>query len=198
MLLNIGIIALSALSYVTASSLPPLPPVGVYAFDESENATISIGRSWSGVHSVGKLQWPNITSASDAKFHLLSSLVSPDEVSRILQIVQSPQLEFDVDLDSVDMSSTYEFYVEKGGNADGIKEINGKPDQDLSVFEQRKPLREQLSAIMNPIVQDRILPFINKEYDRACTLSNSECTVCHSLVCVHLNSLLSSSIERSN
>mmetsp|Transcript_29430 Transcript_29430/g.54474 ORF Transcript_29430/g.54474 Transcript_29430/m.54474 type:complete len:574 (-) Transcript_29430:316-2037(-) len=174
--------ALCGVISITASSLPPLPPVRVYTFDETDNSTVNIGRSWSGVHSVGKMNWPNVTSASAAKFHLLSSLVSPDEVSRILNVVQSPQLEFDVDLDSVDMSSTYEFYVEKSGNADGIKEINGKPDQDASVFEQRKPPREQLSAIMDPIVRDRILPFVNKEYNRACSQSNSECTVCHSLV----------------
>ena len=162
-------------------SLPPLPRITPFLFNKSDNSSITIN-NWTGVLSQGQLKWPNVT-ASPAKFHVLSSLLSQHEVDSIVDIVQSPNLDLDVDLDSVDMSSTYEFYISRNGNSEGIKDITGKLDHDKDVFDKRTPIRDELSEIMNPIIHDRILPFVNDKYVKSCSLSNASCTVCHSLVC---------------
>ena len=162
-------------------SLPPLPRITPFLFNKSDNSSITIN-NWTGVLSQGQLKWPNVT-ASPAKFHVLSSLLSQHEVDSIVDIVQSPNLDLDVDLDSVDMSSTYEFYISRNGNSEGIKDITGKLDRDKDVFDKRTPIRDELSEIMNPIIHDRILPFVNDKYVKSCSLSKASCTVCHSLVC---------------
>lgn len=127
------------------------------------------------------LIWPNISS-SPASFSILSPLLTSDEVSSILSIVADPSIDFDTDADTVDNMETHEIYLQRSGSVDAIRDIGGKPDADPAVFEYRKALRDKLNTITEPIIRERILPFINSRYPAACGIMNQSCHVCHSLV----------------
>jgi hypothetical protein len=141
------------------------------------NRSISLG-NWNGVLAEGKLNWPRVNS-SPARFALLPSLLSSSEVSGILALVTDPSLAFDEDMDSVDQMTTHEFYVQRNGGIEPLRHINGKPDELSFVYEKRLPTREKLSAIMSPIIAERIVPFVNQRYSDAC---KNSCHVCQSLV----------------
>ena len=159
---------------------PPVPHVEPFLFS-SPNTTITLG-SWKGDLAVGSLHWPGLSSeaASSATFYVLPSIVAPDEVRSILNIVSNQGLEFDTDPDSVDGMSTHELYLEASGGVDSLTHIRGKPDGDRSVFESRSLARTALAAITSPIISERVLPFVNSRYASACGASG--CSVCQSLV----------------
>lgn len=129
--------------------------------------------------SAGSLVWPRLDAVPPAEFTVLASLLSPDEVQSILDVVEDESLEFDEDRDSVDDQATHEFYLERSGSVDGVRGITGKPDGDARVFASRLAARERLQEITRPIMQQRVVPFVNQAYASAC---KSNCFVCHSLI----------------
>jgi hypothetical protein len=163
------------------SGMPEPPHIPVFQFPADSNRTTSISDEWSGVIAEGQVEWKNVATAP-ATFSVLQSLITPKEVNSILAELSDPSIQFDDDADSVDGQPTFEFYLQRSGDIDHVKQINGKPDQSRDVFDARKPIRERIEAITRPIVEGRILPFVNERYQAACN-STDRCYVCHSLVC---------------
>lgn len=174
---------------VAASNIvyPPLIHVdSVYEF-LGPNETINL-RSfdqsvvWKGLLAQGRSEWDFRGSNEPALFSVLQSLVSRDEVEQILSEVKSPHIFFDLDMDTVDDKATYEIYLQRNGAIEGVRAIQGKPDQNEEIYEQRKPVREKLLNITNPILSERILPFVNNHYANVCNRSATGCHACHQLV----------------
>lgn len=147
----------------------PPPPLQMFDFD-SVNETISLAdQSWSSTVARGHLVWPHVRGSETppATFTVLAPLVSQDEVAALLAIVRNTSIEFDEDSDSVDRMSTHEFYLESSGGIDALASVHGKPDKDAAIFEARRPIRERLAALTRPIIQQRVVPFVN-EHVPAC------------------------------
>ncbi len=156
------------------------PPVQMGLYQLMNNETISLG-SWTGTVSKAKLTWPRLNSAP-ASFNVLSSLLTPEEVQSIMNLVADPHVDFDEDEDTVDGMATHEIYLQRSGGIDPIQAIPGKPDVDPGVFGSRLALRRSLDEITSPIIRDRILPYVNSAYSEACGIAGESCHVCHSLV----------------
>lgn len=146
---------------VAPTPAPQAPP-RVFEFPPGvSNETVAIG-TWSASVARGALAWPHVSDATPpATFSVIQSLASAEEVAAILDVVRDPSLQFDEDEDSVDAMTTHEFYLEADGGFNKLKSINGKPDTDAITFQARKPYRDRLSAITRPIIDNRILPFVN-------------------------------------
>lgn len=150
-----------------ASRLPlprPQQPVKLFEFTApNETSSIADG-SWSTIVARGSLAWPHVRSSETppATFSVLAPLVSESEVAQLLAIVRSAGIDFDEDSDSVDRMSTHEFYLESSGGIDPLASVYGKPDRDAAVFEARRPIRERLAALTRPIIQQRVVPFVNE------------------------------------
>merc|ERR1712061_39563 len=59
-----------------------------------------------------------------------------------------------------------------------------KLDNDAKIFESRKNVRARLKKIMDPIIENRVTPYVRKRFT-ACQQSVATyggCTACHSLV----------------
>lgn len=184
-----------------APPLPPAPtPPRVFEFPAGvSNETVTLG-AWSGSVARGALTWPHVSAATPpATFTVLQSMLSKEEVAAILAVVRDPALDFDADADSVDAMTTHEFYLDAGGFS-RLKAIDGKPDTDAATFRARQPYRDRLAAITRPIIEQRIVPFVNAHVP-SCGGRNAEgapralgtravgravngtgCSVCQSLV----------------
>jgi hypothetical protein len=144
----------------------PAPPPRLYSFPDAglPNTTVSVG-PWSSSVAAGALAWPHVDAATTppARFTLVPGLLSRDEVAALLDIVRdNPELEvFDEDADSVDGASTHEFYIEAAGSVASLAAVPGKPDTDPAVFAARAPHRARLSALLRPVIDGRIVPFVN-------------------------------------
>uniref|UniRef100_A0A7S1B1W6 Fe2OG dioxygenase domain-containing protein n=1 Tax=Noctiluca scintillans TaxID=2966 RepID=A0A7S1B1W6_NOCSC len=136
-----------------------------------QNKSITLGGRSVGYTEIAT-QWPGVDR--EAELVVLSSLLSHDEVSQLLRVVQAE--EFDEDTDSVDGLPTFEFYIE-AHNSKGLARVEGKPDVDPDIFARRAGPRERLVEITAPIVE-RLTPFINEQYPGC----KGRCHVCHSLV----------------
>lgn len=161
---------LLGLAAPTPTSVFPLPP-----------ATLGVNGTSLHLVSEGELVWP-LPSIPPATFAVFPSLVTQDEVKRILDIISRATL--DRDPDSVDNEPTLEYYLERSGTFRGITGIKGKPDSQPLTFKARLATREKLAAIARPIMQERILPLVNQRYREACRVNGEggQCRVCHSLI----------------
>ena len=84
---------------------------------------------------------------------------------------------------SVDGMPTYELYISKNQSTEAIRSIPGKAEgaakkKALELHEKRRPIREAVSRIIDPILEKKILPFINKQYPDC----GGACVPCFSLV----------------
>ena len=70
----------------------------------------------------------NLSSISSF-FQVISSLVTRDEINQLMELLSNNTLEFDEDGDSVDSLSTHEFYLQRNGNINDVRHIEGKLDQ---------------------------------------------------------------------
>jgi hypothetical protein len=145
-----------------------------YLFDPLANRSVRVGQLDLSVAD-GTLMWPGIERV--ANFSVITSLLTPAEVDLIISLLPR---DFDRDKDSVDDESTFEFYLEKNGSFDFIADIPGKPDNDPAVLAARMPARTALAAVVRPIMQSRIVPFVN-QYVPRCRPPN-KCRPCFSLV----------------
>ena len=103
------------------------------------------------------------------KFSKLVNLVSREDVERILNIVN--KINFNTNPDSVDGMSTYEIYLQGYNNNNKIN-INN----NVNFKNQQK----QLKNIIDPIMNNRIIPYIRKKYPNNDV--NRQCTPCYSLI----------------
>jgi hypothetical protein len=108
-------------------SPPPPRAFSTYLFPEKKNTTVLLGDNSFGL-ALGQLSWPQVHS-SNSSFAVVQSILSSDEISSILKLVQDPSLLYDEDPDSVDELATHEIYIQRNGNIEGVREIEGKLDQ---------------------------------------------------------------------
>lgn len=146
-----------------APTPPPQQPPRAFEFAmPNETVTLADG-SWSATVARGALAWPNVNAATPpATFSVIQSLISKQEVADILSIVRDSGIQFDQDADSVDAMATHEFYLESAGGFKPLTSIKGKPDTDASTFKARQPYRDRLAAITRPIMEARVVPFVNQ------------------------------------
>ena len=150
---------------------PPNASTVYFDLGPSANRTVRYG-SWVATAADGVLRWPAIQR--NAHFSVLQ-LMTEAEADQLRALL--PQ-SFDEDKDSVDLETTFEFYLEKHGSFDTIGGIPGKPDAEQAVLRAREPARAALAALLRPIVRERVAPFVN-DYVVAC---KHRCHVCFSLV----------------
>mmetsp|Transcript_50832 Transcript_50832/g.91354 ORF Transcript_50832/g.91354 Transcript_50832/m.91354 type:complete len:528 (-) Transcript_50832:50-1633(-) len=119
-------------------------------------------------------------------FDVLAKVVTQQEVADILRLLEKygSKNPFDSDPDTVDGMSTHEVYVETP-DMPTEPSTEAQPwmklDTDPRVFASRKKLRRRLKKIMDPIVKDRITPFVQERFP-SCRREAGNCTPCYSLV----------------
>ena len=120
----------------------------------------AFGERWLGTVVSGSVKWP--LSGWRANFHLLPSLIKTQEAAAMKELlVQAPD-DFDEDLDGVDKMVTYEFIISSAGARKAHDPV-------------REALRQRLRDITEPIIRDRIQPFVWERYPSAGA-------VCHSMI----------------
>ena len=140
----------------------------------------------------GEIGWPPPVEVK-ARFAVLRGVVRSHEVSRILELVNSSAHTFDTDPDTVDGFASHEIFVEQGDeplgagsnrqSAAAARAGAAKLDMDPEALASRAPLRRQLKAIMDPILQRRITPYVRQRYSRACAKDERRaCRPCYSLI----------------
>ena len=136
-------------------------------------------------------QSPNgTTNTTTASVSYVANLIPRETVEAILGILtRVPAL--DEDPDTVDAMPTFEIFVdspELSVNTEGEpREINmGKIlDVQPESFRQRRVLREELQAILQPLLEHRITPLVRHLYADVCNGnrgSHRQCTPCYSLI----------------
>jgi hypothetical protein len=103
----------------------------------------------------GELRYHAPANAS-AGFAILPALLQPSDVTSILEIVNSSDVTLERVPDSVDSMPSSEIYV--------YEDANEPPWLRAS----RAPLRKRLRALMDPLVEERITPFVRQRYPEAC------------------------------
>jgi len=160
---------------LTPESILPAP-----IFRDFANDTIELGGVKQAV-AFGEVLWKPPMNAS-SPFWVLPAVVRPDEVDSILALLKGTDLAFDTDPDTVDGMATHEIFVEN--RASGLGTDGGlKPDSNPAALAARRPLREKLRAIMEPILRERLTPFVRSQYSGPCGRGPGRaCTPCYSLV----------------
>ena len=132
-------------------------PPELYAFDAST--------TWRGVAvDEGTLRNPAIQL--NMTFGVARAIVTPAEVAAIRAVVDSPTAPaFDGDPDSVDGIKSHEIFVD---NDDLRARDRGEPirhqwgkDSDPAAFDERRRFRRELSKILDPILAERLTPYVN-------------------------------------
>ena len=164
----------------SASRLRPsdIPRMAVF-HGWTQNSTVELdGRRIPAAE--GELRWPP-PAAATVRLAILETVVTPAEVSKIRSLVADA--EFDTDGDSVDGIASHEMFVfQKSG---GKRNEAGQIDHDPAGFAARQPLRDALSAVMDPILRDRIDPYVRRRFPAQCGADappERACTPCSSLV----------------
>mmetsp|Transcript_62315 Transcript_62315/g.140933 ORF Transcript_62315/g.140933 Transcript_62315/m.140933 type:complete len:265 (-) Transcript_62315:1256-2050(-) len=114
-----------------------------------------------------------------SSFAVLPGVVPRSTIDQMLALLESPAAgAFDRDPDTVDGMPTYEMFI------DSFDLSNGKPsDRDPHSFAARRPLREKLKALTQPILNAYLTPFVRQRFPAACGKGPGRaCTPCYSLV----------------
>eukprot|EP00940_MAST-03C_sp_MAST-3C-sp2_P003158 g3158.t1 len=119
--------------------------------------------------------WPSIDR--EAEIYLSKGLLKSEEARAMIDILD--EVSFDEDADTVDEMSTFEFYIEKSGDQEHLKTIASKPDINAEIRARRKKARDRLKAIVDPVIQDRMIPLVSNIYSDKC---RDGCRVCFSFV----------------
>ena len=152
----------------------PQDTSAVLEFSENETRTLEgVERNgvWTGTHARAHLTWPRINHTSTV--HVFDSLVSEDEASQLIELLSKE--DFDVDKDTVDRMTTFEFYLQKNGNIEDVATIPGKPAHAA----KRQTVREAAVELTTPILEGRIVPLVNELYPNDC---HGQCRPCFSFV----------------
>lgn len=102
-------------------------------------------------------------------FSKLLQIATLNEVSEILNLVKSAT--FDIDPDSVDGITSYEFYIKSPDLTKNSKYNNN----DLNTSQ----IRNKLQKIIDPIINDRITPYLRTIYPNK---KKRECTACYCFI----------------
>ena len=128
----------------------------------------------------------------------LEGIVTRTEVTRMLELLEAvPTL--DTDPDTVDGFATQEIFVDNPSLRQEGGQAGGKPDhlESPQQVHERRQIRQKLLQITEPILRDRIVPFVRQRFPAVCnTTTNTNtttttrtprqrqrlCTPCYSLV----------------
>ncbi|GAX26325.1 hypothetical protein FisN_16Lh164 [Fistulifera solaris] len=169
--------ALDGYPRVDNQPLRPNDLPAVQLFNDWQNSTVSIlGNDALLLNvssgSIRQAGYSNYTS----QVELLSKIVTAEEVSRMLQLLNSPQTSLDQDPDTVDGFSTQEFFLDNDSLRNGE---SGKPGfESPEQAEHRRELRQALQNIAQPILEERITPYVNQRFPTC----QGRCTPCYSLI----------------
>jgi hypothetical protein len=139
------------------------------------------------VMQINKIDATSSSSATMSAAHIayLPKLVDKGSVRSLLSLLRGYH-DYDEDPDTVDGMPTYEIFV-----ASPDLESSSRPsmkilDQDSEALPERRRLRRKLSDILDPLLKNRITPFVQEHYAHICqkngTDPNRSCTPCYSLV----------------
>ena len=129
----------------------------------------------------GRMVWRdpmNVTST----FSVLPAVARPSEVTAIRTLLASAPI-FDTDPDSVDGTTSHEMFVFDGSPDSGGPSL--KTVADPARARERQRFRERLDAVMQPILQERLTPYVRQRFAEQCGQGREEarrCTPCYSLV----------------
>ena len=112
--------------------------------------------------------------SGSSRFYVLPALVSREEVQSILALVNGSDAPvLDADPDSVDGMTSHEIFVDNDELGAGTLRhrptaapVPGK--DDAREVAARRPLREKLRRIMQPILDERITAFVRQQYPESC------------------------------
>jgi TPR repeat protein len=183
------------------SDLPP--PALFHQFTQSRNVTLP-GKVEPQRVQLGTIHQINRIRKNQTQHHS-TQLSSSTEIAYLPQIVDSSSVEsllrwlrsypdLDEDPDTVDGMTTHEIFVDNpeirlrqsSEDPHSLEPSIKVRDTDPVTLPERTRLRAQLQAILQPILQDRITPFVQMHYPNVCpqreTNSNRACTPCYSLI----------------
>jgi len=157
---------------------------GPAVFDRwTENATVNLPGAPRQSVAHGAIAQPGNTGDLTT-FSVLPQVVPSATVSAVLELMRSvPLAALDADPDTVDGMPTYEMFME---THDLGHKKGGKPlDADPRSFAQRQPLRDRVKALLQPILDERITPFVRAQHPEVCgdgVAPGRRCTPCYSLM----------------
>ena len=150
--------------------LPEIPN-----FDEwTSNTSVPLVGGDQVVH-VARGDMAHLGVSGSSRFYVLPALVTREEVQSILALVNGSDAPvLDADPDSVDGMTSHEIFVDNDELRAGMLRhrptaapVPGK-DVDERELAARRPLREKLRRIMQPILDERITAFVRQQYPESC------------------------------
>ena len=138
----------------------------------------------------GEVRWPSALGNFVSNFDVLPGLMVPEEVRRVLELMNVSSgeadgvLEFDTDPDSVDGMVSHEMFVYTATKFKDVEPVETKGgDSNPAQREARVPVRAALEEILAPIIESRITPFVRRRFPDACGRNPLRlCTPCSSLI----------------
>lgn len=158
------------------SDLPSVPNFMSWSNTSTKHTNIHFGdKDSEQVIAEGNVTWEHLSVTSG--FSVLPGLVRTREVEHILGLVNSSDLQFDTDPDTVDQMTSHEFYVFQ--DQYGKESDAGQVDADPVLFAQRRSVRKKLQKIMMPIIENRINVYLKHRF-KECQVK--ACVPCSSLI----------------
>ena len=146
----------------------------------------------------------NGNSDSFSHFDVLHNIVKPEEAMSILGTLRGDGIRhsiesggtlvpLDADPDTVDGMPTHEMFIDnlelRQGNP-SKSSLDGSKARELAVMESRESIRRRLREIVDPILEERLTPYVRQRYPEICGGADSSkhedderaCTPCFSLL----------------
>ena len=166
-----------SVSAVLAGFLRPRDLPGPVVFKDFTNGTAEVPGGVRLKTASGSVAQPGEGAAPS--FAVLEGVVPRAAVQDMLGLLEGYEEPLDADPDSVDGMPTYEIFLESTDLGKGGKAL----DQDSDALKTRTPLREKLRAITQPLLDEKITPFVRERYPEACRKgAGRACTPCYSLI----------------
>lgn len=118
-------------------------------------------------------------------FDTLPAIIPREIIASVLDLLSGPKpgstsLPLDEDPDTVDGMPTQEIFLDNDGLRRGETSKAGQPE-DLP---RRKALRSSIRKLLDPILYDKITPYIRQRFSELCgnEITGRACTPCYSLI----------------
>ena len=130
-------------------------------------------------YSEGTVEW-QLTHRTTSRLLLVTSMLSRPEVASIISLANaSAGVSFDTELDTVDGMTAHEIHL----SSEAKQFTPGTEDNDPATRAKRQPVRDALLGVLQPIIDNRITPFVRRYYATQCNRSPERaCTPCSSLI----------------
>ena len=146
--------------------------------DWSSNKNIKLSNNEDITVSEGKVE--NLGTSGRSYFSKIMKVFSLYDVQSIRKLIDS--IYFDTDPDSVDGMSSYEFYIKSPDLENDRYQCNLLKLDSYSSFKiKRNVIRDQLNKIINPIIQNKITPYVQSLYSSNFS-KERQCTPCYTFI----------------